>query len=83
MEKNQIIENYKAQIAALGERYTFSRTMCDAYSSEFHSVSCNSLASMFELASQFCKFYQDCLDVQKQINAVTNEMEFIVKHYDK
>lgn len=79
MDYSQVVESYNQQIKALGERYTFSNDMCDFMRTKLQSVSGFSTKSFFDVASSFCKFYQDSVEVTKQINLITQERDDIIE----
>lgn len=77
MDLKNVVDGYKQQIAALGERYTFSQTMRDFYRLKIHCYSGASDQTMFDICSQFCKFYQDELETTRQISRITSELDDI------
>ncbi len=79
MDYSQVVESYNQQIRALGERYTFSNDMCDFMRTKLQCVSGASSKTFFDVASAFCKFYQDSVEVTKQINLITQERDDIIE----
>lgn len=79
MDYHAIVDNYNQQIKALGERYTFSNDMCEFMRTKLQCVSGFSSQTYFDAASSFCKFYQDSVDVTKQINLITKERDDIIE----
>lgn len=79
MDYSQVIESYNQQIKALGERYTFSNDMCDYMRVKLQSVSGFSSKTFFDVASSFCKFYQDSIETTKQISLISQERDDIIE----
>lgn len=79
MDYSQVVESYNQQIKALGERYTFSSDMCVYMRLKMQTLSAVSTKSFFEVASSFCKFYQDSVETTKQINLITQERDYILE----
>lgn len=79
MDYKQVVESYNQQIKALGDRYTFSNDMCEFMRTKLQSVSGFSSKSFFDVASSFCKFYQDSIETTKQINLITQERDSILE----